>query len=682
MPAKMKYFYSFFLGFFFFSALTAQNILFTENFENQTNAFVLNSTDQGGVNFGENIWIVNSIYQGGSLTPTCVGVPLSPVTIPNTPAQPGAVPSANGRYLHILSVDGQSGSNNILNSNYKAADGFCFSTESHFARMNVNVNSVGETNTRLRFWWLNQGSPDAFGQVYYSTNGGSTWTVVPGFTAMHSQGQWIQATIQLPIFDNQTQLRFGFRFVNNNTSNQASSSPAFSIDNVVVEADGPPVLIPDITMGSLGNPVLCTNQTDSISFTVVNGPLDPNNIFTLQLSNAAGSFANPFLLGNQPGATSGQFVFTIPPGTAPGTNYQLRVVSSNPAIIGGASPPFSIFGPVTASVVGNLAGGSLTLDGTGSDGGSSHIWNPGDGTPPTTTPSNVFTFNHTYTSNGQYTACLTVTNACDTDSSCFTSLVCIPGGGGAPLSVNFNANLNSTTINFTDNSVSADSLYLDFGNGVGQNITQGAVINYTYPNQGTYTVCLYGTNFCDQSSDSTCQTFVVCTNAAGSLNVAFIESLIGNTILINDVTTGADSLYVDFGDGNGQPAIPGSSINHTYLTPGVYNVCVRGFNFCDGTNNQVCKSVTVTATGIDETQFGTITLYPNPVSQEFKLNLPPNLSLDKATMHDLSGRLIKVYSSEQLNNTIPVQTLSPGSYIFTWYAGALSGKIRVVKALD
>jgi len=678
----MKLLYSVLFILLLVPKFSAQAVLFTENFENQANAFALNTTDQGGVNFGENIWIVNSIYQGGSLIPTCVGVPLSAVTVPNTPAQPGAIPSANGRYLHILSVDGQSGSNNILNSNYKAADGFCFNGESHFARMNVNVNSVGETNTRLRFWWLNQGSPDAFGQVYYSTNGGSTWTVVPGFTAMHSQGTWIQATIQLPIFDNQTALRFGFRFVNNVTSNTASSSPAFSIDNVVVEADGPPVLIPDINMGSLQNPVLCTNQTDSITFTVVNGPMDPNNTFTLQMSDASGSFANPTILGNQPGTTSGQFTFTISPGTAPGTNYQLRVIASNPATIGGASPPFSIFGPVTASVIGNLAGATLTLDGTGSDGGSTHVWNPGDGTGPTTTPANVFTFNHNYTSNGQYTACLTVSNACDADSSCYTALVCIPGGGGAPLSVNFNANLNGTTINLTDNSISADSLYLDFGNGTGQNITQGAVVNYTYPNQGTFTVCLYGSNFCDQASDSTCQTFVVCTNAAGSLNVAFIESLVGNTVLINDLTTGADSLYVDYGDGNGQSAIPGSSLNHTYVTPGTYTVCIEGFNFCDGTSNQVCKTITVVATGIDETAFGTVTLYPNPVTHAFQIAFPTGISVERATLHDLSGRLIYTFDEAALTAPIPVPELTPGMYVFTWYATETTGKIRLVKRAE
>jgi hypothetical protein len=63
------------------------------------------------------------------------------------------------------------------------------------------------------------------------------------------------------------------------------------------------------------------------------GTFDPGNVFTAQLSNAGGSFAAPVNIGTLNGSTSGVITATIPPGTPVGTNYLIRVTSSNPNII-------------------------------------------------------------------------------------------------------------------------------------------------------------------------------------------------------------------------------------------------------------------------------------------------------------------------------------------------------------
>ena len=86
------------------------------------------------------------------------------------------------------------------------------------------------------------------------------------------------------------------------------------------------------------NPVttspLCAGQTLSVGYTG-DGPANAGNVFTAQLSNSAGSFASPVVIGTL-GATaaSGTISCTIPGGTVQGTGYRIRVISSNPAITG------------------------------------------------------------------------------------------------------------------------------------------------------------------------------------------------------------------------------------------------------------------------------------------------------------------------------------------------------------
>jgi len=641
---------------FFMSVLSAQTILFTENFEANQTAFTINSGDVGGTNFGENQWIINNAYTGGNLVPTCAGIPLPiNITIPTTPAQPVGIPTANGRYLHIVSLDGLSFSNNIVNANYKAADATCLLAESYFARMNTDVNTVGQTNTRLRFWYLNQACSDAYGQVYYSTNGGNTWTLISGYNNLFNVGNWTQATVQLPVFDNQASLRFGFRFVNAVTSNSACTSPSFSIDNVVVLADGPPILIPAINMTAPALTYYCQNQSDVVTYTITDGPMSAGNQYTLELSDPNGSFASPTVLATQAGTTGGQFNFTIPIAAPFGNNYQLRVVGSNPPTISNSSAPFSIYGQANVNLSGNLVGGTLTLNAAGSTGGQSYVWNPGDGTPPTTTPTTQNIFNHTYTSNGLYNACLTVVNPCFTAQSCYPALICIPGGGGPPINVGFNAQVNGLSVSISDNSVSADSIYIDFGNGAGQTMVPGSQINYTYPAQGTFTICMYGYNFCDVSADTLCQNVVICLNPGGSLNVAFLDTLFGNTLLVNDVSLGADSLVIDFGDGTVQSFNPGASLSHTYLTPGTYTYCVTGFNFCDNATNTICASVTVVATANEYWAEIPVKVYPNPAGPTFSVEIQ-NATLSELKLFTMAGQYVKSFdpsASQHGINEIP-----------------------------
>lgn len=63
-----------------------------------------------------------------------------------------------------------------------------------------------------------------------------------------------------------------------------------------------------------------------------------SNTYTAELSNSAGSFSSPLAIGSLvSNANSGTISAQIPAATASGTNYRIRVVSSNPAVNGAQS---------------------------------------------------------------------------------------------------------------------------------------------------------------------------------------------------------------------------------------------------------------------------------------------------------------------------------------------------------
>lgn len=75
----------------------------------------------------------------------------------------------------------------------------------------------------------------------------------------------------------------------------------------------------------------CKNTTFNIPYTI-SGTYTAGNVFTAQLSNAAGSFSSPTTLGTLTATTSGIIVGTIPNTVVLGNGYLIRVISSTPFI--------------------------------------------------------------------------------------------------------------------------------------------------------------------------------------------------------------------------------------------------------------------------------------------------------------------------------------------------------------
>ncbi len=208
----------------------AQTTIYSEDFNAGSGTIVLNTSDQGSIagTSGTNFWIVNNAYTGGNFTIICLGYPFG-ATAGATPSQPVGITSPDGGYMHIVSTAGQA--SGINNANFQAADGFCVFDENNFSKT-ATISTLGYTGVSFSFWWLCAGGVQSYGELYYSVDGGSSWTKSTSTAQYSGQSTWIQETVTNAAFDNQASVMFGFKFVNLTTT--ATSDPAFSIDDIKV----------------------------------------------------------------------------------------------------------------------------------------------------------------------------------------------------------------------------------------------------------------------------------------------------------------------------------------------------------------------------------------------------------------------------------------------------------------
>lgn len=331
------------------SLLAAQQILYSEDFEGASPTFVLNTTDVGSVVNNDNTWLINNVYSGGTGSVVCLGFPL-PFNVATTAAQPAGISNTNGNYLHTTSV--AAFNSGVQNCCFIAADGLCANPANHFARMAADVNTLTAGDVTLSFWWLCGGGTNNYGEVYYSTNSGSSWNLISTPIAQYrNQSSWVQQSITLPEFSGQAALRFGFRFVNGTTT--SAQDPGFGIDDVRITSA---TAAPSTVSTGLASPTaVCQSGTISIPY-AVSGSFDPGNIFTAELSDATGGFTVPLAIGGLASTTSGTITGTVPPGTLPGTGYRVRVVASAPVVLGSPNAvDITISEAPFAGTSGNLA---------------------------------------------------------------------------------------------------------------------------------------------------------------------------------------------------------------------------------------------------------------------------------------------------------------------------------------
>jgi hypothetical protein len=115
------------------------------------------------------------------------------------------------------------------------------------------------------------------------------------------------------------------------------------------------VVLNTITTSNTISTPLCAGAAVSVPYTIA-GTYNAGNVFTAQLSDAAGSFAAPTSIGTLNSQLAGTIAATIPAGAGTGAGYLIRVISSNPAITGSNSNVIAINAlPVVAAIAGGAA---------------------------------------------------------------------------------------------------------------------------------------------------------------------------------------------------------------------------------------------------------------------------------------------------------------------------------------
>jgi PKD repeat protein len=218
---------------------------------------------------------------------------------------------------------------------------------------------------------------------------------------------------------------------------------------------------------------------------------------------------------------------------------------------------------------------------------------------------------HVYAAAGTYTVCLTIVGTNGNGEQCkdqFCDKVTVEGCGQTEpckLYPKFNFKQDSCTIYFVDLSTTGlgttiTNWYWDFGDATTSTLQNPA---HMYATSGTYTVCLIivGNNagvqcreqYCMKidakgcGQDTPCQVYAKFDYKIDSCNVYFTD------YSATGAGTTITSWFWDFGDGNTSTL---QSPVHSYLTPGVYNVCllITGVNAAGiKCENKICLQIAV-----------------------------------------------------------------------------------------
>lgn len=89
---------------------------------------------------------------------------------------------------------------------------------------------------------------------------------------------------------------------------------------------------------------ICQNTPPTVTITSI-GIFGASNVYTIELSDAAGNFSSPIQIGSikNNSNTPPPISLSFSPWVPYGNNYQIRVTSSDPSYIGSNSGPITIY---------------------------------------------------------------------------------------------------------------------------------------------------------------------------------------------------------------------------------------------------------------------------------------------------------------------------------------------------
>lgn len=254
-----------FCSFFVFLTSHTQTIVWQDDFEIPS-AWTLNV--QSGLNGPDaNLWVISDA-EGGMPAGSC-----------------GTAANGN-KTLHV----GCQGTWCVgSGATYNAGDGgfgFMDATTHKRTYLNTDINTSNVSNLVLEFDYIGIGQAGAdYGNVIYSINGGSTWTVLQSITAAttcpNGQGLWTHSVMLMPInCANIPNLRLGFEW--NNDNDGTGTDPSLAINNLKISST--------------------SSQSVSADFLTSSTNLCQGNCLTL-VNNSAGATSSLWDFGNGQSST-------------------------------------------------------------------------------------------------------------------------------------------------------------------------------------------------------------------------------------------------------------------------------------------------------------------------------------------------------------------------------------------
>ena len=317
---------------------------------------------------------------------------------------------------------------------------------------------------------------------------------------------------------------------------------------------------------------------------------------------------------------------------------------SNGCCTGGDTVYVQILAPPASSFTSTVNGTSASFSNTSTGGNTSFFWDFGDGNTST-----MMSPTHAYATPGSYTTCLTVTNACGSDSTCSTVVATCP-----PATSAWSTSNAGLTVSFSDMTVgNPTSWNWAFGDG---NSSSNQNPTHTYTMAGTYTVCLAITDSC--GSDTLCQLISVC-----AAPVAAFSYTLGGLAVVDfmDISSGGTTWFWDFGDGNTSTL---QNPSHSYAGLGSYTACLTVSDSC-GTDTS-CQQVLV-LDAIEDVLGEGWQVYPVPASESAWLQAR---DVEAGELHwqlsNMLGQTIKAgqlfHSGGEFKQQLDLEGLGSGVY--------------------
>lgn len=272
---------------------------------------------------------------------------------------------------------------------------------------------------------------------------------------------------------------------------------------------------------------------------------------------------------------------------------------------------------------------------------------------------------HTFPAPGTYLVCLEVKNYCQKIIICKNVTVgCIPPNSSFNvIKDELNVNLQSTSIGATSYGWSTSDGFASFFENT----------SYSFPDRGTYEVCLIAENDC--TTDRLCKQVTVNCELPIT-DFSFIQSK--STFNFQDLTNNGTKWIWSFGD-DGVETI--QNPQHSFQALGNYLVCLRSFNACNDFFTY-CLDVEVTElTGInDYTKFDG-DIFPNPVVDRLNITFSDDIKSDDGIIkiYDITGKMLVQQQVINKENTVDFSEIDAGVYIVTATSASYNWTHQIIK---